>query len=128
MGIRVLQPQEVEAFYILPALRRVFAVQLKAQGWSQKKIAETIGVTESAVSQYLSKKRGAKDIIFNAEIIDAVNNASQHIKEQGDFVFHAQQILKNMTETKAICDIHKQVQSEVPHNCDVCFCTGELSK
>jgi transposase len=38
--------------------RRLRALELKAAGWKQNRIAEALGVTESAVSQWLRKARG----------------------------------------------------------------------
>ena len=54
-------PQEIEVWYIIPALRREFASILKEKGFPQKQIAEKLKLTESAVSQYLKLKR-AKDL------------------------------------------------------------------
>ena len=41
---RVLQPQELEVFYVIPALRREFSLRLKESGKSQKDIAKVLGV------------------------------------------------------------------------------------
>ena len=37
--------------------RRLRALELKAQGWSQRRIAEALGVTEGAVSQWVKRAR-----------------------------------------------------------------------
>lgn len=44
---------------ILPALRAVVAQRLDNMGYSQTEIAELMDVTQPAVSQYLSRRRGA---------------------------------------------------------------------
>lgn len=37
--------------------RRLRALELKAQGWAQRRIAEALGVTEGAVSQWVKRAR-----------------------------------------------------------------------
>ena len=52
-------PCEVITWYILPAIRRELATKLvKEHGITQKKTAELLGLTDAAISQYVSKKRG----------------------------------------------------------------------
>ena len=51
-------PQEVEVWYILPALRRELAKVMKFdRGQAQKTIARMLGVTEPAVTQYMLSKK-----------------------------------------------------------------------
>jgi len=46
-------------WYLLPLIRKEFAKSLiKDHGLTQRKAAEKLGITEAAVSQYVSKKRG----------------------------------------------------------------------
>ncbi len=50
---------EENVWYLLPLIRKEFAKSLiKDHGLTQRKAAEKLGITEAAVSQYLSKKRG----------------------------------------------------------------------
>jgi len=50
---------EESVWYLLPLIRKEFAKSLiKDHGLTQRKAAEKLGITESAVSQYVSKKRG----------------------------------------------------------------------
>ncbi len=51
-------PQEIEAFYVIPAVRRELARLLVASGLTQRAVALKLDVTEPAISQYLSNKRG----------------------------------------------------------------------
>lgn len=45
---------------ILPAVRSLTAKELKEDGYNQTEIAETLEITQPAVSQYLSAARGKK--------------------------------------------------------------------
>ena len=52
-------PCEIVTWYVLPVIRQEIAMLLvKNHGVSQKEAASLLGVTDAAVSQYLSKKRG----------------------------------------------------------------------
>jgi predicted transcriptional regulator len=84
----------------LPIIRKEFAQLLvKNHGLTQRKAAEKLGITESAVSQYLAQKRGdskIKDPVIKGEIKKSV----QRIVE-GDL-----QVMK--IETCRICHLLRQ--------------------
>jgi len=70
-------PCELIVWYVLPAIRREFArVLVKEFNLTQREAARKLGVTESAVSQYLKSKRG-KEMKFNQEIIDGNREISK---------------------------------------------------
>ncbi len=119
MGIKLLHPQEVEVFYILPALRREFAKAFKVLKWSQTKIAKVMGVTESAISQYLSDKR-ASTIELDVTVKESVIKAANKITDQQHFIYEVQLILASMVKSKATCKIHHKV-ANVGKDCDTCF-------
>jgi predicted transcriptional regulator len=86
---------EEAVWFTLPIIRKEFAKSLtKDHGLTQRKTAEKLGITESAVSQYLSKKRGDFKI-QDATIRREINKSAQRIAN-GD--------IKVMnTETCRIC-------------------------
>ena len=67
-----LMPQEVEVWYLIPAIRReltkIFLSEFKI---NQKQISDILGVTESAVSQYQNSKR-AQDLKFSKKEIEKI--------------------------------------------------------
>ncbi len=67
---------EEAVWHTLPLIRKEFACHLvKDHGLTQRKAAEKLGITESAVSQYLAKKRGSskiKDPVIREEIKKSV--------------------------------------------------------
>ncbi len=71
-------PQEIEVWYIIPAVRRELAVILAGKKLKQNKIAELLGTSEAAISQYLSKKR-ANEIKFPKEMKKDFEKACQEI-------------------------------------------------
>jgi hypothetical protein len=119
--IQLLQPQELEVYYILPALRRELAKALKGQGRSQKYIAELFGVSEAAVSQYLHEKRGA-EVDFPAALHKPIKKAASRITDKAAFIKEMQQLLHKVWHDKVICSVcHDQNGTAIPRGCAVCF-------
>jgi hypothetical protein len=84
-------------WYLLPLIRKEFAKSLiKDHGLTQRKAAEKLGITEAAVSQYVSKKRG------DSKITDAV--IQREIKESTKRIINGD-ILVMKTETCRICHL-----------------------
>ncbi|KUJ92400.1 MAG: hypothetical protein XD40_2412, partial [Archaeoglobus fulgidus] len=46
--------------YVLPALRAKVALELIDRGYRVKDVADLLGLTQAAVSQYLKSKRGQR--------------------------------------------------------------------
>ncbi len=84
-------------WYLLPLIRKEFAKSLiKDHSLTQRKAAEKLGITEAAVSQYISKKRGdlkVKNVLIRREI----KKSTKRIIE-GDI-----EVMK--TETCRICHL-----------------------
>ena len=88
---------EENVWYLLPLIRKEFAKSLiKDHGLTQRKAAEKLGITESAVSQYISKKRGDLKVI-NTEIKREIKESTKRIMN-GD-------ILIMKAETCRICHL-----------------------
>ena len=51
-------PCEYNVWYVLPGLRKEIVKEMKKKGLKNKEIANILGLTPSAVSQYLKNKRG----------------------------------------------------------------------
>lgn len=70
-------PCENVVWYVLPAIRSELSKEL-AKVMSQKEISEILGITQAAVSQYVSNKRGFK-IEFQAGAMDAIHDLANNI-------------------------------------------------
>lgn len=120
-AIPLLQPQELEVHYILPALRNELAKELKKKGKNQKEIASLLGVSEAAVSQYVHEKRGA-DIDFTPTIQKNIRNSAGKITDKVAFIKETQQLLQHVWKERFICSVcHDQNKSTIPQGCAVCF-------
>jgi predicted transcriptional regulator len=71
----------------IPNIRKEFAETLiKQYGLSQREAAEKLGITPSAVSQYISKKRGKKDIFDNVIFQEISISVERIMKNNGNNV------------------------------------------
>jgi len=114
----LLQPQEVEVYYVLPAIRRELAYALKRRGRSQAEIAALLGVTGASVSHYLRGHRGAESL---CELAALANMAAAHVTDRESMLRETQAILTVLKQNRTICQLHERVSSDIPKGCDVCF-------
>ena len=119
MKTELLMPQEVEVFYVIPAIRRELATVMKASGIKQKDIAKLLFVKESTISQYMTEKRAA-EMKFSQKVKEAVALSANAIKDRVSLVAETQKLLRLVKEEKALCQIHTSI-SNIPKTCDVCF-------
>ena len=52
------QPCEVALWHILPCIRACLARELVKMDLTQQRVADILGITQAAVSQYIGEKRG----------------------------------------------------------------------
>ena len=118
--MQLLQPQEVEVYYVLPTIRKELAAAMKSLGKTQKQIAELLGVTEAAVSQYFSKKRGTH-VDLPEEFQHAILRAAKRITDTQSMIKETQKIVALAKEKRLICKLHERLEGGIPKGCDVCF-------
>lgn len=119
MKVPTQHPQEIEVWYILPAIRKELVSTLKETGKSQKEIAKLLNITEAAVSQYVKEKR-AKEISFNAEVKQFIKEAAEKIKDQASAFHQIQVINEYIKKSKILCQLHAQIEGNLK-GCDVCY-------
>ncbi|MGZ4904797.1 MAG: transcriptional regulator [Halobacteriota archaeon] len=76
-------PCETAVWHILPAIRSEVAKELVKFGLSQKEISERLGITQPAVSQYVTSKRGTNVAVSN-EIGGLIRSLAQDVAEESD--------------------------------------------
>ncbi|MFW9786424.1 MAG: transcriptional regulator [Candidatus Thorarchaeota archaeon] len=95
-----MMPQEVEVWYVLPAIRRELAKVMKTKTVqrknedgelvdhkiTQKEIARMLGVTEPAITQYLLKKKGRRSrgdqVVIPAIILREIDKSADTMIEE----------------------------------------------
>ncbi len=92
-------PCEIIVWNIVPIIRKEFAKNLiENHGLNQRKVADKLGITESAVSRYLSGKRGILEITDDGILEEIRKSANRIAKENGPLVIE---------ETCRICRLLK---------------------
>jgi predicted transcriptional regulator len=72
----------------IPTIRKELAeVLMKQFGLSQREVAEKLGITPSAVCQYLTKKRGKTDIFDESIMKEITLSAELIMKDNGTDVY-----------------------------------------
>ena len=116
---KFLQPQEVEVFYIIPAIKRELAVSMKELGYKQKDIAKKLHATEPAISYYLASKR-AVEFQFTSVIKKEIKESVSKIKDSKTLTAVIQDLLKKINKSKATCSICKK-KVLLEDDCNICF-------
>jgi len=120
-------PCEVIVRIILPRIRSMIVNQLfNKYGLTQQEIAKRLGLTQPAVSYYLSEKRGLKgeNLLKNCEVKEAVDKIAKGIAEKTmdklNALIEMCRLCKTLRSSKKfICEIHKQTGG-FPEICDIC--------
>lgn len=119
--MNVLMPQEMEVFYLLPALRKKIAdILINDFGTKQKDVAQYFGVGKSTISQYRSSQRGG-ELDFNKDELDLIQQAAESIHKNPTL---CKQILYDLSVAlrgkEAMCTLHKKLDASLPDKCDLC--------
>jgi predicted transcriptional regulator len=118
--IKQLMPQEIEVWYIIPAIRRELAKSIIAKGLKHREAAKILGITEAAVSQYLKLKR-AKDVVFDQDTMHQIGSSAEIIvKDSTRLIIEMQKILESVRKSKVICQIHYKYGLNI-QNCEACM-------
>lgn len=120
MQKKQLMPQEIEVWYILPAIRRELVKEMIKLGLKQKDIAAKLGITEAAVSQYLKQKR-AKEVVFTEETMAEIKKSAKIIIEDPEkLICEMQKILAFVKKNRTLCKTHYQ-HGRMPQKCEACL-------
>jgi len=119
--MKLIFPQEIEVWYILPTIRKKISFKLVEKGWSQKKVAQLMGVTEAAISQYKKQKRAKKDF-FDQEMEKELEKSVQILMkkplELGAEIIRLNNLAK---ERGIVCKIYKNICA-LKESKSCCYC------
>ena len=115
-------PQEIEVWYVIPALRREIAKSMiEHYNMTQKQVSGLMNLTEAAVSQYLSSKR-AKEIVFGRAVLNEIKKSAKRIiDDKKNLVSEMIKLTKLAGVKQAMCGLHKKQDAKLPKKCGICF-------
>lgn len=115
-----VMPQEIDVWYVIPALRKELAKEFVKSGLKQREVAELLGVTEASVSHYIRAKR-AKDIEFTASEKKIVQKgAAVILKDRKSIMKHLYALCMKLRGCGTICALHRKHQEGLPKRCSIC--------
>jgi predicted transcriptional regulator len=125
-------PCETIVAAVLPAIRSLLAKELvKNHSMSQTAVAELLGTTQPAISQYLSQKRGDQltDALgsqpdVKAAIETLVKEITSEEVSQKNTVGTICTICMSLRKEGTFCAIH-QNRDDTPKDCDLCQSLSE---
>lgn len=118
---------EIASRYVLPSLKRRLAeIMLKEYGFTQKEIARILGVSEAAVSRYISGERGYYLRVENLKGVDEKLRRMVEALQRGEanalavhYMLHI--ITAEMMAEKRLCVIHRELDRDIsPAECNIC--------
>jgi hypothetical protein len=125
----MLLPSEVEARAMIPALRALIARKLiEAHNLPQQKVANMLGVTQAAVSNYLREVRGAGiSIDLSGDTLNLIDDIVHMLLDGADSV----QLLEKFHDTvglmkgkRVMCNVHQQMEPNLDiKRCHICDAT-----
>lgn len=117
-------PCEMMVRVHLPHIRRSLAQRLMGRGVSQREAAEKLGLTQAAVSQYMSEKRGSEDpdLLSELGVIDGLledfaRSLAEDDLEDEERVLGLCNICEELRASKAVCGTHLEGAQA---DCDIC--------
>ena len=113
---KILLPQEIETFYVIPTIRKYLALYMKELGMKQKDIAEIMRINTAAISQYTSKKRGNK-VSFGKEIRDEIRESAGRVVDTQTYIQETQRLLRLIRNSCTLCEIQKKY-SDMSMGCE----------
>jgi hypothetical protein len=113
-------PQEIEVWFVIPAIRRELAKAFIAKGKSQKQSADLLGISEAAISQYLSDKRG-NELQFDTEEKKKIVNAADKILAGEHIMQEMHRLIVSLRAADSVCKMHKKMDKGLPHDCKICL-------
>ncbi len=122
-------PCEIVVKSILPAIRSILVKDLmEKHELTQMEIAERLGITQPAVSQYLKSARGfsrTKENLVKSRTLSKLKKLSKKIYEEeiekARIIKNCCEICKSMKKKRLLCDLHFENEPYLKkENCTIC--------
>ncbi len=116
-------PCEIVVWYVIPSIRSELAKELLNLGMKQKEISELLDITQPAVSQYISDKRG-HGIKFTDEIQESIREFAIDLKDgklnQSGIISRICDLCRKIKTEDVVCQLHKE-KDNISVNCNACM-------
>ena len=104
---KLIYPQEVEVWFVLPALRKKLCLKLIEKGLSQKEVSQMMNSTPASISQYVKHKR-AMEKLFDKELDNEIEKSAVRLVKKKDKLNAEIMRLNEIVKSNGvICQVHK---------------------
>ncbi|MDY6775255.1 MAG: thiamine-phosphate synthase family protein [Halobacteria archaeon] len=119
-------PSEIVVERFLPTARSMLTSELSSRGFTQQEIASHLGVTQSAVSKYMSGEGGTEERFENdPRMEETVETIARRIDDDGiggyEILSELLELVREFEDRGPICEVH---EDEMPSleglGCDLC--------
>jgi len=105
---KLIFPQEIEVWYVLPAIKKQLASELIKSGLNQSEVSKLMDCSRAAITQYTQEKRGQE--LLPQKVKQEIKNSSNLIIKNKSSVFQEimriNQLIKNCG---LLCEFHKKL-------------------
>lgn len=113
-------PQELEVWYVIPALRKAFSEMMLKKGLKQKEIAQKLEIGKSAVSQYLKSQRGT-ELKFDKKMLKKIEKSVDKIlKNKSGVREEIMHLCRLIRKEGLLCGFHRSKDKNMK-KCEVCL-------
>ena len=107
---------------MIPAIRRELTkCFIDSYGFSQKRVAGILGITESAVSQYINEKRGGELKFTKNEMEKIKKSADRIVNDKDNIGKYLFELSRELRGTDSLCELHRKHDPSVEGNCKICM-------
>lgn len=122
-------PCEIVVWYVIPAIRSELAKDLLALGMKQKDVSELMDITQPAVSQYITDKRGS-GIELSQDIKEMINELAVQLHngeaKKTEIIGRTCSICKNIKTDEVLKQLNLD-KNDLDEDCQGCL-GSEVSK
>jgi hypothetical protein len=116
-------PCEIVVWYVIPAIRSELAKELLNLGMKQKDVSEIMDITQPAVSQYITDKRGS-GIKFDDNVKSLIKEFAVELHDgtstKYDLISRTCYICKHIETVDVLNQLGMDV-SDFGENCETCI-------
>ncbi len=116
-------PCEIVVWYVIPAIRSELAKDLLALGMKQKDVSELMDITQPAVSQYITDKRGS-GVELSSDVKEMVNELAVQLyngeAKKNQIISRTCSICKNI-KTEDVLEQLDIDKSDLDEDCQGCL-------
>jgi len=126
-NIPKILPDELVAKSLYPALRSMIAIELiNKYNFKQIDAAKKLGVTQAAISYYVTDKRGITKIFIKSKVIkEVIEKIAQKIAENklkdDEIILVLTKLTDYIMKNRFLCEIHKELEKNlIVDDCHIC--------